>query len=253
MKTWQVFSKVSARSLLMACAVLAGCATYTTPGPGVSIANLSRADADIGELLKAEPASPFPARMAVARIQASGYSSPTNRCYGTGQYYVVTTRDIEPEETFDRITRLPQLEGLALMNRLLLSPNFKSMKDLRLAAASLKTDLLLVYSLDTGFNIDSVDVGPLGLITLGFLPNKKAKVTATASAAIFDVRTGFIYGVAEATSVEEQRATFWSTKEAIDAARQEAEKSAFQRLVGEIEKLWGGVIAAHARTGKRGG
>src|SRR5213596_2208024 len=70
MKTWQVFSKVSARSLLMAYAVLAGCATYTTPGPGVSIANLSRADADIGELLKAEPASPFPARMAVARIQA---------------------------------------------------------------------------------------------------------------------------------------------------------------------------------------
>ena len=253
MKTWQMLSSVSARSLLMACAVLAGCATYTTPGPGVSIANLSRADADIGELLKAEPASPFPARMAVARIQASGYSSPTNRCYGTGQYCVVTTRDIEPEETFDRMARLPQLEGLALMNRLLLPPNFKSMKDLRLAAASLKTDLLLVYSLDTGFNVDSVDVGPLGLITLGFLPNKKAKVTATASAAIFDVRTGFIYGVAEATSVEEQRATFWSTKEAIDAARQEAEKSAFQRLVGEIEKLWGGVIAAHARTGKRGG
>jgi len=67
------------------------------------------------------------------------------------------------------------------------------------------------------------------------------------------VRTGFIYGVAEATSVEEQRATFWSTKEAIDSARQEAEKSAFQKLVGEIEKLWGGVIATHARAGKRDG
>ena len=58
---------------------------------------------------------------------------------------------------------------------------------------------------------------------------------------------------AEATSVEEQRATFWSTKEAIDAARQEAEKSGFQKLIGEIEKLWGGVIATQARAAKGGG
>jgi hypothetical protein len=106
--------------------------------------------------------------------------------------------------------------------------------------------MLLVYSMDTGFNVENTDLGPLSLITLGFLPNKKARVTATASAAIFDVRTGFIFGVAEATATEQQRATFWSSSEAIDSARLAAEANAFQKLIGEVEKLWGGVVATHA-------
>ncbi len=223
-----------------------GCARYTTPGAGVSIPNLSQADADIKDLLTIEPAAPFPARVAVARVQASGYSSQSNRCYGGGRYCVVTTRDIEPEASFDRIAKLPQVAGLALVNRLLLPDRLESTKDLRRAAATLKADVLLVYSLDTGFNIDSTDIGPLALISLGFLPNKKAKVTSTASAAIFDVRTGFLYGVAEATASEHQRATVWSTASAIDKARQQAEVEAFQKLVEEIARLWSGVVETHA-------
>lgn len=226
---------------------ITGCATYRTPGAGVNIGNLAKADADIRELFLVEPASPFPARLAVARVQASGYSSRTTQCYGSGQFCVVTTRDVEPEVAFERIAKLLQISDLALMNRLLLPGTLQSNKDLRRAAAALKADLLLVYSLDTGFNVENTDIGPLSMISLGFLPNKKARVASTASAAIFDVRTGFLYGVAEATATEQQRATFWSTEDAIDNARRKAETAAFQGLVEQIEKLWGGVLHAHAR------
>jgi len=208
----------------------AGCATYTTPGAGVSMGELSRADTDIAELLKVEPASPFPARLAVTRIQASGYYTRGGGCYGTGRYCVVTTRDIEPDTSYEKLAKLPQVAGLALVNRVLLPEKLTSMKDLRRGAATLKADILLVYSVDTAFNVENTDIGPLALISLGFLPNKKARVTSTASAAMFDVRTGFVYGVAEATSTEVQRATFWSSTDAVDNARKKAEAEAFARL-----------------------
>jgi hypothetical protein len=227
-------------------ALVTGCATYTTPGAGVSIPNLSQTDADIKAVLKVEPAAPFPARLAVARVQASGYASQSNRCYGAGRYCVVTTRDIEPDASFEKLATLPQIAGLALVNRLLLPERLESTKDLRLAAATLKTDMLLIYSLDTGLNVESTDIGPLAVISLGYLPNKKAKVTSTASAAIFDVRTGFLYGVAEATATEHQRATIWSSASAVDKARQRAEAEAFGKLVGEIGRLWNGVVDTHA-------
>ena len=232
--------------------LVAGCATYTTPGAGVTIPNLAQTDADIRALLDVEPAAPFPARLAVAHVQASGYTSQSSRCYGAGRYCVVTTRDIEPEESFDTLAKLPQIAGLALVNRLLLPERLESTKDLRLAAATLKADMLLIYSLDTGFNIDSTDIGPLAVISLGFVPNKKAKVTSTASAAIFDVRTGFLYGVAEATATEPQRATTWSSVSAIDRARRRAEAEAFAKLIGEIGRLWNGVVDTHAGRAKRG-
>ena len=224
---------------------LAGCATYTTPGAGVSIENLAKADLDIAELLKAEPAASFPARVAVVRVQASGYSSATNQCYGHGQFCVVTTRDIEPDESYEMLGKLPQVVGLGLMNRLLLPSKFTSTRELRQSAAKLKADLLLVYSLDTAFRIENTDLGPMAVVTLGFLPTKNARVTATASAAMFDVRTGFVYGVAEASAVEEQRGTFWSSSEAVDNARQKAETAAFQKLVGEVAKFWDDVLKTH--------
>ncbi|QJR09243.1 hypothetical protein DSM104443_00280 [Usitatibacter rugosus] len=228
--------------------IVSGCATYQTPGAGVNVGNLSKADEDIAELMKREPAAPFPARMAMVRVQASGYYSRNNQCYGKGQFCVVTTRDIETEKDIERLTRLPMVADVAPLSRILLSSDLKSTKDLRLAAATLKTDLLLVYSIDTRFTVESNEIGPLGLISLGFLPNKKAHVTTTASAALFDVRTGFVFGAAEATVTEQQRATFWSSEDAIESVRLKTEAEAFQKLLGEFEKLWKGVVERHAAT-----
>lgn len=239
----------SLRSLLLVALALfvSGCATYQTPGAGVNVGNLSNADTDIAEVMKREPAAPFPSRIAMARVQSTGYYSHNNQCYGEGTFCVVTTRDIETEQDIERLSRLPMVSGIAAMSRILLPEKLHSIKDLRLAAANLKTDMLLVYSVDTRFNVESTDIGPLSLISLGFLPNKKAHVSSTSSLALFDVRTGFVFGVAEATATEEQRATVWSSKEAIESSRLKTEAESFQKLLSEFEKLWKGIVNQHAR------
>lgn len=228
----------------------AGCAaTYTTPGAGLNLKTFANTEPEIEARMKVEPAVVFPARLAVARVQASGYASRSATCFGTGRYCVVTARDIETDESQKRLSGLPLVAGVAFLNRMILSERMDSTKDLRQAAATLKTDMLLLYSIDTGFNVESTDVGPLAVITLGFLPTKNARVTATASAALYDVRTGFVYGLAEASTTEEQRATFWSTTDAIETARKRAEADAFQKMIGEIEKFWGDVLKTHVRIG----
>lgn len=227
---------------------IAGCAgTYRTPGAGLSIGDLSKAEEDIAEVIQREPAAKFPITLAVARAQATGYVSYNNECFGGGRYCVVTTRDIETEKDFERLVRLPMISDIATISRILLPGKLDTIKDLRLAAASLKADMLLLYSLDTRFRVESTDIGPLSLISLGFLPNKKAHVTTTASAALFDVRTGFVYGIAEDTATEQQRATVWSSAAAIEKARLKTEADSFQKLLGEFEKLWKEVVEAYAR------
>lgn len=229
----------------------AGCATYVTPGSGIAPSTL--ADWDIQELLERQPAAPFPARVAVVRVQGPGYTSYSSQSYGQGRYSVVTTRDVERDEHFERIAALPMVAGVAPLNRLIIPPRLSSDRELRQAAAAVKADLLLIYTLDTAFRVKDHDIGPLGTITLGILPSKEARVTTTASAAIYDVRTGFIYGLAEATARESQLASAWTSREAVDDSRQRAERGAFERLVDEITKTWSDVIAEHAHRPVPGG
>lgn len=232
--------------LLGAVASSAGCATYTTPAGGVPMAEL--ADQDLQSFYAAEPVSPFPANLAVLRVQDAGYATRTSHGYGEGRYTVVTTRDIESDEAFVTIGNLPLVSAVAPVGRLLLPSSASTLEDLRAPAAKLRADLLLVYSVDTTFIVEGQPLGPLSLVSLGFIPNKKAQVTATVAGALIDVRTGFIYGTAEATARQEQRASLWSTEEAIDTARLEAEQQAFGSFVGEFGKLWSSVVEEHADT-----
>lgn len=240
MKTRLIFLML----LILTTAILTGCAThYTTPAGGVSIAEI--ADEDIEALFKREPASPFPARLAVVRVQDSGYVTKTSTGYGSGRYTIVTTRDIETDEDFQKIQELPMIAAIAPLSRLLVPANASTMKDLRIPAAKLKADMLLLYSVDTSFNVEGTSLGPLSLVSLGFIPNKKAFVTSTVSGALIDVRTGFIYGTTEATEKEEQRASMWSTEAAIDASRIRAEHRAFQSFLDEFRRLWKNVSEEH--------
>lgn len=229
---------------------LQGCASrYVTPAGGVDIAAIT--DEEIADLIKVQPASGFPARLAVARVQAPGYYSRTNSSYGQGRYSVVTTRDIEDEAEFKALADLPMLNGIAPLARVLLPAQLESLKDLRRAAARLKTDVLLIYSVDTSFNVEGTPLGPLSLITLGFIPNKEASVRATTSGALIDVRTGYVYGVAEATARQQQRATVWNTNEAIDEARLVAEKQSFKAFMREFEQLWRATVEQYAPSSTR--
>jgi hypothetical protein len=226
--------------------IFSGCATYVTPGPGAKLADLSQSDWDIEKLMSRKPAAQFPARIAMIRVQAAGYKSYGNAGYGTGRYSVVTTRDIEEERHFERVKNLPLVAGVASINRLLLPADLETDRPLRQAAASLQADMLLLYTLDTSFRIDETNLGPFSVVTLGFLPNKEAIVTATASAVLYDVRSGFVYGLAESTARERQRANVWTTQNAIDNSRLEAERKSFDQLLDEFVKMWKGVTEQHA-------
>ena len=227
---------------------LTACATYRTPGGGVSIPELTTPS--VADALARKPAASWPARIIAVRVQGSGYQSYSNQSYGRGRYSVVTTRDIETEEDFARLGAMPQVAGVAALNRLLLPGNLDSADELRNAAAQLQGDIVLMYTIDTAFRTDTAQIGPLQLVSLGFFPNKKAKVTSTCAVALIDTRTGYVYGVAESTSHEDQRSDLWNTEEAIEKARAKAERGAFTAALGEVEKLWAQVVAAESGGGK---
>ena len=185
------------------------------------------------------------ARLVTVRVQAPGYRSLTNQGYGGGRYTVITTRDVEQETHFDRLGRLPMIAGVGPLNRLLLPQTLESFRELRLAAASLRADMLLVYTFDTSFHVQGSVLPPLTAISLGMLPLHEAVVTTTASAVVYDVRTAFIYGLAEATARESQMTSLWTSRSAVDDARLRTEAQAFERLMTEFDKAWVAIIAEH--------
>lgn len=233
--------------ILSAVFFISGCASYTTPGGGIHLSEL--ADADINALMAKEPAASFPANIAVARVQAPGYQSYKVSSFGTGRYSVVTTREVESEADFERLAKMPGVAGLASLNRILLPANLDSVKSLREAAARLKADILLIYTFDTSFHAGEQKFAPLNVISLGFLKNKEVTVTTTASAAFFDVRTEYLYGLSEATAQESKHASVWSTSDAVDDLRVGTEKQAFQNLLPELERTWSGIAAQNDDKG----
>lgn len=214
--SWRMWSFTICIFVLVSCV---GCQhRYITPGEGANlagIAGLTRqqteeiTDKEIQDILDRKPASPFPARMAYVRIQSSGYRSYMVDSYGYGNYSVVTAKDIETDEHFKKLSQLPMISAITPLNKVLIPTQLRSDKELRMAASHLHADLLFVYTLDTVFRIKDHDIGPLGVITLGFLPNQEARVRTTASAVVFDVRTGYVYGLTEATAFESQMASAW--------------------------------------------
>lgn len=223
--------------------LLSACSTYTTPGAGVALGAIT--EGDIAEAMSRQPAVTFPARLAVVRVGGAGYTSYSNSSFGNGAFSILTTRDIETDNSFARLGRMPQVAAVAPVSRLLVSGNLASTRDLRTAAAQLRADAIIVYTIDTRYRTETAELGPLQTIALGFLPSKKAVVTATCAFMIIDVRTGFVYGTGETTATGDQRSNVWNTRNAIEAARLRTEREAFEAGVGEIERLWASVVAEH--------
>lgn len=239
--------KIFRIACVFAALAVGGCASYRTPGPGVSIPDIT--SPNIAEAMARKPAASWPARIIVVRVQGPGYESYSTRGVGVGRFSVVTTRDIEQEGDFQRIGRMPQVAAIGMLSRLLLPGNLGSADDLRTGAAQLQGDIVLMYTIDTAFRTETTNIGPLQTLALGYFPTHKAKVTSTCSAALLDTRTGYVYGVAEWTAGEDQRANVWNEQKAIESARAKAERAAFTGALGEVEKLWGGIVAAQAGGG----
>ena len=85
--------------------------------------------------------------------------------------------------------------------------------DIPVAAASLRADLLLIYTFDTQFSSDNYG-GPLMVVSLGLLPTKVESVKTTASAVLLDTRTGYVHATAEGSGDAGQLANAWTSSDA---------------------------------------
>jgi len=226
--------------------VISGCASYTTPGGSISFNEL--AEADVIDLMNRKPASSFPANIAIARVQAPSYSNYRFTSHGTGRYSLITTREIETDKDLKQLAEMPMVAQIGWLNKLFIPNHLDSIKALRLAAARIKSDILLIYSFDTSFHVGEQQLAPLNTILLGFLDNKDVSVVTTVSAAFFDVRTEYLYGLSEASSKQSDNSSIWSTQSVVDDLRVTTEKEAFKKLIPEIEKTWKEIVRTYQKN-----
>lgn len=236
----------------------AGCMSYRTPGAAADFHALgitpdevaARTETSIAQRLSRKPLAGFPTNIAIARVQGPAYRSYTSRGYGEGRFTVVTARDVESDDAFKRISSMPMIAGVAPINRLVLPDRLENEESLRQAAASVQADMLLLYTFDTQFET-SKKVAPMGLLTLGLFPDRVARVSSTASAALIDTRNGYVYGLAEATGKDDQLTNAWNNADAIDSSRRKAEQKAFDDLVTQLQTMWGGVVKRYGPPGQQ--
>lgn len=220
-----------------------GCASYVTPGGPVDLTSID--SEDISALMAREPAATIPANISFVRVQSWDYHSQSASTYGYGNYSVVTTRELMQDGEIDGISDWPGVAGVAPINRLLLPEQLRTIEDLRTAGARVRSDVLLLYTIDTAFRVDGKNIGPLSVISIGTLRDRETVVTSTASALLIDVRTGFIYGVAEASASDRKYTNAWSSGSAVDQSRIITEQEAYDNLLIELRETWSGVVAEH--------
>jgi len=234
---------LGAMVLCLTCASLqSGCSTsYATPGgpadfKAMGLTRDQLTDASISQALSKVPLAQFPCGIAAVRIQAPGYQAEGVDTWGQGKYCIVTTRDLEKDE-FQRFSKLPGVDGVVSLNRLVLPHDLNSDMELRQAAANLHADMLLIYTIDTAFTLKD-EAEALTVLTLGVSPNQIVHMISTASAVLIDTRNGYVYGYAEATERQDQLANGWGAVATVDAARRRTEAKAFQKLETSMEDSW---------------
>lgn len=202
----------------------------------------------IAERMKLMPSATWPAGIALARVQASGYRSGSCAGVDRGSISIVSAGDLEHENDASTIAGWPSVRGFVRLTPILVPASGSAMLSLRQGAATMRADILALYTIDTDFRVDDADVGPLSIVTLGLAPTRNAVVSTTASIAFFDVRTGFCYGAAEGSATDDQIANAWTSSQAVDDARKRAERLAFERMLTEAGKAWQGISAQALAT-----
>ena len=233
--------------LLTALLFTTGCSSYAVAPNGADMTLFGmtgektlpeQVDWEVVDALALRPLARFPSAIAAARVQNAAASSRSHGVsYGRGAYSVITTRDPGEEEGLTRIAGLDGVAGVAPMNRLVLSSNLRTDRELRAAAARLHADLLLIYTFDTAVYVGD-SPSPLDVVTLGFLPGKEARVVTTASAVLMGTHNGYLYATAEATAETSHRANTWTHSERVDEARWKTEREAFDDLVESFAVVW---------------
>lgn len=115
--------------------VSTGCATYIPPGAKADLQLFAPPDIQAGFAVK--PSNPFPASMAVIRVQSPTYSNyyiqqrGGNYGSGSGRYSVILTKEANEDSSLECLNKLPQLAGLVTINRMLLPERLESDREIR--------------------------------------------------------------------------------------------------------------------------
>lgn len=230
------------RHLLVLVAIFcAGCASYRTPGAATAPAQLDRADA--AEIAARQPSPQFPLKIGVVRVQAAHYQSNSAAGLGAGRFSVLDPQELLRDAQLRAISQWPSVAGAAAVDPGLLPARLDAMDDLRLAAAKMQADVLLVYTVDTRFLSKTQPYAPGSKLSLGKAPD--APSIATEAAAVFvDVRTGFVYGAMQAAKSAPVGAA-WNAAKTLDAKRLDVEAQTFSALLEEADKIWGGLVSRY--------
>jgi hypothetical protein len=242
----------AARTILLAplavAVVLAtGCQTYyRTPGAPAPIGEMT--SPSIAKQLRVQPEAPIPATLAFVRVQDGNYYSSSIAGVRRGGVSIVSASDLEVPADLERLQKWTDVAACARLSAIII-PQVKdtgpdaAMLAVREGAAALHADIIALYTIDTVFRVDDASPGALGLVTLGLAPTKSAVVNSTASMAFVDVRSGFVYGTAEASSRDDQLANSWTSEDAVDQCRRRVEREALTALLAEGERAWQSIAA----------
>ena len=179
----------------------------------------------------ARPTVRFPARVAVARIEASG-----------GGFRMIPDTDVENAEHAAAAASLPGVAGIVSLNRVALVSEVKSYRELDAEARKVGADLVAVYRFDASDRSSDVFL-PLSVATLGLAPTNPYSVTATATLMVRDARTGYLYGVMEESATNKGLTAGMDLHNAQERSKRNAKKKALDQLTAKLPVFWNGVMA----------
>lgn len=129
-----------------------------------------------------------------------------------------------------------------------------AMTQIRLASARQHVDAVLIYTTDTTSQRrrNLLSVADLALVGGAFIPSRSIKTEVTAQALLMDVRSGYPYGNASATTDLSKLSPWWGARGREKLMRQAAVKDVIQHLIPEAKIMIGKVIkSSQARTRKK--
>lgn len=216
-------------SLLVSIFLNGGC-HYDTPA-SYSLPVTQGSSGAIEESSHARPTVRFPARVAVARIEASG-----------GGFRMIPETDVENTGHAAAATSLPGVAGLVSLNRVALVSEVKSYRELDAEARKVGADMVAIYRFEASDRSSDAFL-PLSVATLGLAPTNSYTVTATATLMVRDARTGYLYGVMEETATNKGLTAGMDLHNAQERSKRNAKKKALDQLTAKLPVFWNGVLA----------
>jgi hypothetical protein len=200
-------------------------------------------NSDLDNTRQQQPAAMLPIRLVLVRVQRAGYPSMYESCHGTGRYCVLTVRDVESDADLERLADLPQVASLIPIPRRLVPERTNAPIDLRRNLANAHIgDIALLYSIDTQAQVGEDPSAPLARLKRSLQVDQTITMRSRVTAALVDVRTGFVYLQTQTDLAETLSGWVWARPDSTDRAHQNVERQAFHAMVGEISQHWSEVI-----------